>query len=140
MASPIRNPTLTMRLLLLLGGVLWGGMAHAQATDGPLAEVHETARPDTAFKPQRQDRWRGFDKVQHTSFSFLSTLGSQYTLVNKAGLAERKALPLSLAFSAGIGLGKELYDWKQGRHHSFSKRDLAADGLGLLLAAGLILL
>lgn len=126
--------------LLLLGGWLLGFPAQAQTTAGPPAEVHETVRPDTAFNVQPQDRWRGFDKVQHTSFSFLLALGSQYTLVNKVDLAEREALPLSLGFSAGMGLGKELYDWRRGRHRHFSKRDLAADGLGLLLAAGLILL
>ena len=87
-----------------------------------------------------EDRWLGFDKVQHAAFSFFWTLGSQYTLVNKLGASERGALPLSVGSGALVGLAKEVYDEHLTARGFFSYRDLAADAVGLLLALGLIVL
>ena len=95
--------------------------------------------PGDTLQPRR-DPWLGFDKVQHLTFSFLWTLGGQYALVNKGSLTEGRALPLSIGLSAGVGLAKELYDWRLGPTAFFSRRDLAADALGVALAAGFILL
>ncbi|GIV57138.1 MAG: hypothetical protein KatS3mg042_0051 [Rhodothermaceae bacterium] len=100
----------------------------------------ETLSFPGALKPPAPDRWLAFDKAQHLTFSFLGTLSSQYVLVNKAGWAERDALPASISMTAALGLGKELYDWRFGTRRQFSYRDLVADALGIALAAGLIVL
>ena len=105
-----------------------------------LPRSHETARRDTTFSQPPADPWLAFDKVQHFTFSFLWTLGSQYTFVNKWGLSERGALPLSITSGAAIGLAKELYDWRLSPSQYFGRRDLVADGLGIALAVGWILL
>lgn len=102
--------------------------------------LHETARRDTLLQNRPADPWLAFDKVQHATFSFLWTLGSQYTLVNKAAWSERRALPLSIGVSVLVGVGKELYDWRVGSRRYFSRRDLIADAVGILFATGLIVL
>ena len=84
------------------------------------------------------DPWVSFDKVQHATFGFLFTVGSQYAQVNKVDRSERASLPISVGVSAAVGLSKELYDWRRGRRHYFSKRDLIADGVGIAFAALLI--
>lgn len=86
------------------------------------------------------DRWLAFDKVQHLTFSFLWTLGTQYVAVNKIALSEHRALPLSITSSAAAGLGKEIYDRQVGPTRYFSPRDLVADAIGIVLAVGIILL
>ena len=105
-----------------------------------LPRLHETAWRDTSFSQRPADPWLAFDKVQHFTFSFLWTLGSQYTFVNKWGLSERGALPLSITSGAAIGLAKEFYDWRVRPSRYFSRRDLVADGLGIALAVGWVLL
>lgn len=94
------------------------------------------AVPPTSFS-SNSDPWLGRDKMQHLAFSFLLTLGSQYVLVNKGARSEMQALPLSVSGTAAVGLAKELYDRHKPRGR-FSTRDLIADGLGILLAVGLI--
>ena len=100
----------------------------------------ETERLRRALKGRPPDAWLGFDKAQHAAFSFLWTLGSQYTLVNKIDVSEGRALPFSVGSGAVLGLAKEVYDARWGRHRYFSYRDLAANAVGLALAAGLIAL
>ncbi|NND70977.1 MAG: hypothetical protein HKN43_05305 [Rhodothermales bacterium] len=87
----------------------------------------------------RDDPWLAMDKFQHVVFSFFITTGSQYGLVNKIDLRERNALPFSVGISAAAGLSKEMYD-RRSTSGTFSRRDLVADGLGIILAAGLILI
>ena len=86
------------------------------------------------------DPWLAMDKLQHVAFSFFITTGSQYGLVNKLEIRERRALPVSAGISLLAGMSKELYDRHSRPNGFFSKRDLAADGVGIILAAGLILL
>ena len=106
-------------------------------------------RPDTASETERflfalnerpADPWLGFDKAQHAAFSFLWTLSSQYTLVNKLDVSERRALPFSVSSGVLLGLSKELYDGSTAPRNYFSFRDLVADAFGIALALGLILL
>ena len=92
------------------------------------------------MKERPADRWLGRDKVQHAAFSFLWTLSSQYTLVNKLDVSERGALPFSAGSGALLGLAKELYDGSTAPRNYFSYRDLVADAFGISLALGLILL
>lgn len=103
--------------------------------------LHAPASSDV--KPsynQANDRWLGFDKVQHATFSFLWTLGSQYTLVNKISLSEGDALPVSIGSAMVVGVSKELYDEYATPGNRLSYRDLAADAAGIALAVVLILL
>ncbi len=94
-----------------------------------------------SFRQRRAaDPWLAPDKAKHLGASFLLTLSGQYVLTSKLPFSERGALPLSIAGAALVGLGKEVYDWKVKPSHHFCRRDLVADGLGIALAAGLILL
>ncbi len=100
----------------------------------------ETGSLRFALKGRPTDRWLEFDKAQHVAFSFLWTLSSQYTLVNKFDVSERHALPFSVGSGVLLGLSKELYDRNTAPRNAFSYRDLAADAFGIALAVGLILL
>ena len=86
------------------------------------------------------DPWLAMDKLQHVAFSFFITTGSQYGLVNKLEVRERRALPVSVGISVIAGISKEMYDRRSAPSGTFSKRDLVADGIGIALAAGLILI
>lgn len=100
------------------------------------SEILETVTNVSAFTEPR-DRWTGFDKVQHMTFSLLSVLATQYVLVNKIEWSERGSAPTSAGLTAALGLAKEFYDWRFSRHRHFSGRDLIADAVGI--AAGIII-
>lgn len=100
----------------------------------------ETAARRAPLDRQTEDAWIARDKAQHLSFSFLWTLGTQYVVVNKGRISEHRALPVSITSSALVGVTKEVYDLRSGPPHVFSYKDLAANAVGILLAAGLILL
>ena len=84
-----------------------------------------------------EDKWLAFDKVQHFTFSFLWTLSSQYVLVNNMNMYEEDALPFSVVSSLSAGLMKETSDMKKPKGY-FSKKDMVADCLGILLAVVVI--
>lgn len=90
------------------------------------------ARPDTTAPP---DAWIAYDKALHAGGSFLLTLSGQYVLVDKGGLSNGEALPVSASGTLLLGLLKEVADSRRARHPLFSWRDLVADGLGVLAAA-----
>ncbi|MEM9666364.1 MAG: hypothetical protein AAF970_15610 [Bacteroidota bacterium] len=95
--------------------------------------------PAQQADPRPRDPWLARDKAQHLAFSFLWTLGTQYSLVNKADWSERRALPASIAVAGAVGLAKEVYDARRPRGF-FSTRDLVADAAGIALASIFILL
>ena len=84
-----------------------------------------------------EDRWFAFDKVQHFTYSFLWTLSSQYIMVNNMNINEENALPFSVVSSVSAGIMKENYDMKKPKGF-FSKKDLVANCLGILLACVVI--
>lgn len=136
LAAPALRPTPAVPALVYRGGLRPARPAAARILDGPGG----TAVSDTLLNRQPvDDPWLAQDKAQHVVFSFLITLGAQYTLVNKLGARERTALPLSAATSLSFGVAKELYDARSPRGVA-SRRDLVADAVGILLATGLILL
>jgi uncharacterized protein YfiM (DUF2279 family) len=102
----------------------------------PLAQDPTPVRAPAAA----QDRWIAMDKAKHLGGSTLLTLSAQYVLVTKANWSDRDALPVSAGAAATIGLGKEIYDRYAGPTRYFSKKDLVADAIGILLGAGVILL
>jgi len=92
-----------------------------------------------ARRPPPRDRWWARDKARHVVFSGLWTLSAQYVLVQKADWSTGDALPVAIATSATVGLGKELYDASRigGRA---SGKDLVANAVGIGLAVGVIAL
>ena len=86
-----------------------------------------------------QDKWIAIDKVQHFSYSCFISLGIQYVLVNKMEMDETAALPVSLGISFTAGITKEIQDSKS-ENGFFSRKDLVANGLGIILSAIIILL
>ena len=84
-----------------------------------------------------QDKWFAIDKVQHFSYSCLVALGFQYSLVNKMEMDETYAMPVSLGLSFMAGVTKEIQD-RKSKNGFFSRRDLVANGLGILLSAIII--
>lgn len=90
------------------------------------------ARPDSLRPP---DLWLGPDKALHAGGSFLFTLSAQYALTDKAGLSDAEALPVSAAVAFALGIAKEVRDSRRAVAPHFSLRDLAADALGVALAA-----
>lgn len=97
-----------------------------EAAAGPVAVRDTTAPPD---------EWLGYDKVLHAGGSLLLTLSGQYVLVDKAGLSNGEALPLSASTTLLLGVMKEVADSRRPRHPHFSWRDLVADAVGVLVAA-----
>ena len=90
-----------------------------------------------ARRPVRRDRWWARDKARHLVFSGLWTLSAQYVLVQKADWSTGDALPVAIATSATVGLGKELYDASRIGGQA-SGKDLVADAVGIGLAVGII--
>lgn len=96
------------------------------------------SRSPRAARPSK-DEWIARDKAKHVVFSGLWTLSSQYVLVRKADWSEGDALPVSIASSAAVGVAKEFYDASRPTG-TISGKDLVADGVGIGLAVGIILL
>ncbi len=82
----------------------------------------------------QEDRWLSFDKFQHAGFSFVITLGSQYSYETKLDMNRPNATILSVSTAVLVGLAKEIYDYNFGPSRHFSHKDLIADGAGILLA------
>ncbi|NBC01292.1 MAG: hypothetical protein GVY15_10595 [Bacteroidetes bacterium] len=114
----------------------------APALRAALLYGRRTGRPSNRYLPaqERADPWVSYDKVQHVTFSALFAVGGQYGLENKLKWARGSALPVSTGAAMAIGIGKELYDWRLGSQRFFSYRDIVANGFGVLLATGFILL
>lgn len=114
----------------------------APALRAALLYGRPTGRESKRYLPaqERADPWVSYDKVQHVTFSALVAVGGQYGLENKLKWARGNALPVSTGAAMAIGMGKELYDWRVGSQRFFSYRDMVANGFGVLLATGFILL
>ena len=96
----------------------------------PAAPAPPTHRPP--------DDWLGRDKALHAAGSFLLTLSAQYVLTAKGGADEDDALPFSAGGALFLGVVKEVADSRRPIDPPFSWKDLAADALGVLLAAGVV--
>lgn len=86
------------------------------------------------------DAWLGRDKQLHFTASALLTLSGQYIFVNKAGLPESRALPLSAGYALWLGLAKEMDDAQRPGGTGFSHKDLVWNVLGTGAALLIIVL
>lgn len=134
-------------LCIVMMSGLCAADATAQAADStrlePSASVVLRPAPPRADSVQHApppDRSLGRDKLLHFTGSAALTLSAQYLATDKGGLSNTEALPLSAAVTLSVGLTKEVVDSRRDRHPLFSWKDLAADVLGVLLAAGFIAL
>lgn len=76
------------------------------------------------------DRWFALDKFWHVSASFV-TVGATYHLcANRLDMNRPWPTTCALGATAGVGVAKELLDWRGPTRH-FSRKDLAADALGI---------
>ena len=118
--------------------------ATAHTTTVPLPATARAAvlyyRPSAARSRTFSDRWLARDKALHVTYSFLWTLSSQYVLVEKTPLSHDAAIPYALASGFAVGVAKETYDRYWGPTGRFSWRDMVANGIGLGLAAGVMVL
>jgi len=73
------------------------------------------------------DSWLGVDKVKHFFMgAFVQSVG--YSAVRATGASHDAALASATAFTAGVSIGKELWDAHSGG--TASMRDLAWDAAG----------
>jgi putative lipoprotein len=103
-----------MRGIVLLFSLHWKGPA--QGATGP-------------------DRWLSSDKARHFFMSAFVQSAS-FSAIRATGVSRNASLAGATAVSAGVGIGKELYDRKVGGDPSW--KDLGADGAGILAATTLL--
>jgi len=93
--------------------------------------------PDsTKMTPIHDDPWLAYDKVLHFGISCSLVLSTQYVLESTMDMDWKTALPAGVTVSAANGIIKEYWDKKIGSF--FSKRDLIADGVGILVGVFII--
>lgn len=132
-----RTAILVLMLVTPLTAYAQSASYEAWAWEGHTLEHVE---PDTLEILTPPDDWLARDKAMHVGASFLITLSSQYVLESKLELTEGEALPLAATSALSAGVLKEVMDSRRLHSPHFCTRDLVADALGVLLAAGVILL
>lgn len=134
--------TRTLAALAVLAASAAAAQPVAPAYDGFRLEGHPVSHAPAVDRPiagpARADEWIARDKALHLGASFLLTLSGQYVLVDKAGLPNGDALPVSAGTALALGLVKEVADARRPRDPHFCWRDLAADAAGVLLAAAVV--
>ena len=108
-------------------GLAWAASSTAQPVRNDTTATVASSRP--------ADPWLGRDKALHAAASLGLTLGGQLILTEGAGLSGDRAIPISAGTTLALGVMKELSDRRQDRNPLFSWRDLAADALGVAVAA-----
>lgn len=73
------------------------------------------------------DRWFGADKVKHF-FTSAFVQSASYGTLRGVGAGHGAALAGASVTTAGVGIGKELFDARRGGHPS--RKDLAWDAAG----------
>lgn len=81
------------------------------------------------------DRWMSSDKARHFFTSALLDCLA-YSVLRTTRVSQKDALVGAGALTAGVGIGKEVYDRKFGGDPSL--KDLAADGAGIAAATALL--
>ena len=101
----------------------------------PMAQPVRNDTTATVASSTPPDAWLGRDKSMHAAASFGLTLSGHLVLTEGAGLSDARALPISAGTTLALGVMKELTDRRRDHHPLFSWRDLAADALGVAVAA-----
>lgn len=120
---------MALRLMMLVFVALLPGFTFAQV---PAADSSVVKRVQRA-----SDSWFGKDKADHLTFSAALTAAQYYALHREANMSSRRSLQTAVASTALIGVAKEIYDATAHKRFA-SKKDLAADVLGIALAVILI--
>ncbi|MCL4705936.1 VanZ family protein [bacterium] len=120
---------MALRLMMLVFVALLPGFTFAQV---PAADSSVVKRVQRA-----SDSWFGKDKADHLTLSAALTAAQYYALHREANMSSRRSLQTAVASTALIGVAKEIYD-ATARKRFASKKDLAADVLGIALAVILI--
>jgi uncharacterized protein YfiM (DUF2279 family) len=94
--------------------------------------VNSQDASDWVQRSLSEDHWIALDKLAHLLVSF-SLVGIGYAVSSERGLgfSRNQARILSAGGTALIGIVKEIHDYRKGS--GFSRKDLAADGLGIAL-------
>lgn len=85
--------------------------------------------------PSAGDRWLSADKAKHFFMSAFVQSAS-FSGLRMTRLSRNGSLVAATVVTAGVGIGKELYDIRFGGDPSL--RDLAADGAGILAATAIL--
>lgn len=94
-----------------------------------------TLHVGSSVRADSDDRWRSNDKARHfLTSAFLDCLS--YSALRTARVSRTGALVRAAALTAGVGIGKEVYDLKFGGDPSL--KDLTADGAGIAAATVLL--
>ena len=125
-------------LLVAAGAAAQPVLPRAEAATLPGLAPPAPVGPDTTHA--LPDDWIARDKALHVGASFLLTLSAQYVLTDKTGWSNADALPVTAGAALGLGLLKEVMDSQRPRHPHFCWRDLAADAVGVGLAAAVVAL
>lgn len=120
---------MALRSLTLLLAMAWPCLAHAQTPPADSSVVKHILRGN--------DPWLGKDKADHLTLSAALTAAQYYALHREANMSSRRSLQAAVVSTALIGVAKEIYD-ATARKRFASKKDLAADVLGIALAVILI--
>lgn len=84
---------------------------------------------------KREDRWLSNDKAKHFFTSmFIESL--TFSAIRATRVSKGGALVSASIVTAGVGIGKEIYDLKFGGDPSF--KDLTADAAGIGAGAALM--
>ena len=81
------------------------------------------------------DRWFGVDKVKHFMISAF-VQSAAFSAARAAGVNRPNAQLLAGVSTAVVGIGREVYDRRQGK--VFSVKDLTWDAAGGLAAAAIL--
>lgn len=121
-----------------MNGIIATAVTVAQLVAAPPADA-PSPRALLADRPPivqpAPDAWLGRDKFQHFWVSYAATTFA-FAAATGAGVDADDALLVAVPAAMVAGIGKEVFDRRQGR--IFSLRDLVADALGTIAAAAVL--
>ncbi|KAA3661226.1 MAG: hypothetical protein DWQ10_05010 [Calditrichaeota bacterium] len=119
-------------IICLAAIVLYSGAVHAKEP----VEKEGSEEKSIQIREMPQTLRMGQDKYQHLVLSSFLVAGQMFVYREHAGLEQKKALQVSVATTAVLGVCKEVYDYTSKKGHP-SLRDILADiagiGVGIFL-------
>lgn len=121
----------SIQILILTGVLLGFNTTYAQQL--VVVQKNRMYLPLRLEKSQSHDAWFGKDKIKHFLASAFIT-GFGYLIIHEPfDASENPSVYGGSALSFGVGLSKEMYDWKSKKGQA-SYRDLVADVFGIAFA------